>query len=50
VRIDGARMPLDMVVSQVVAARGRLWVSVSVTPGPFAPLATPAPVAAGDRR
>lgn len=43
VRVDGARMPLDVAVSQVVAARGRLWVSVSVTPGVFAPLATPAP-------
>ena len=39
VRIDGARLPLDVVVSQVVAARGRLWVSVHVTPGAF--VATP---------
>lgn len=46
VRVDGARMPLDVAVSQVVAARGRLWVSVSVTPGVFAPLATPAPAPA----
>ncbi len=42
-RLDGASMPLEAVVSQVVAARGRLWVSVTVTPGAFAPLdvATP---------
>ncbi|MBP7778294.1 MAG: hypothetical protein KA371_14315 [Acidobacteria bacterium] len=38
VRIAGARMPLEAAVSQVVAARGRLWVSVKVTPGAFAPL------------
>lgn len=38
VRLDGARMPLEVAVSQVVAARGRLWVSVRVTPGAFAPL------------
>lgn len=41
VRVDGARMPLEVAVSQVVAARGRLWVSVSVTPGAFAPLDPP---------
>ena len=41
VRVDGARMPLEVAVSQVVAARGRLWVSVSVTPGAFAPLEPP---------
>lgn len=35
VRIHGARLPLDVTVSQVVAARGRLWVSVHVTPGAF---------------
>lgn len=39
VRLDGARMPLEAVVSQVVAARGRLWVSVRVTPGAFVPAA-----------
>jgi hypothetical protein len=36
VRVDGARMPLEVAVSQVLAARGRLWVSVRVTPGAFA--------------
>lgn len=41
VRVDGARMPLEVAVSQVVAARGRLWVSVRVTPGAFAPLEAP---------
>ncbi len=38
VRVAGARMPLEVMVSQVVAARGNLWVSVRVTPGAFAPL------------
>lgn len=47
VRVAGARMPLEVAVSQVAAARGRLWVSVSVTPGAFAPLATPAPAGGG---
>ncbi|MEZ5420274.1 MAG: hypothetical protein R2708_23450 [Vicinamibacterales bacterium] len=28
-----SRLPLEVAVSQVVAARGRLWVSVRVTPG-----------------
>jgi len=36
VRIDGARMPLEVAVSQVLAARGRLLASVKVTPGAFA--------------
>jgi hypothetical protein len=35
VTIRAARMPLDVAVSQVVAVRGRLWVSLHVTPGPF---------------
>lgn len=39
VTLAGARMPLEVGVSQVVAARGRLWVSLHVTPGAFAPLA-----------
>ena len=33
VRIDGARLPLKVSVSQVVAARGTLWIAVSVEPG-----------------
>jgi hypothetical protein len=35
-RFPGASMPLEAAVSQVVAARGRLWVSVRVSPGAFA--------------
>lgn len=35
VRMAGARMPLEVAVSQVTAARGRLWISVRVTPGAF---------------
>jgi hypothetical protein len=33
VRIDGARMPLQVAVSQVVAGQGRLWISVHFQPG-----------------
>jgi hypothetical protein len=33
VRIDGARMPLEVAVSQVVAGQGRLWISLHVKPG-----------------
>lgn len=43
VRVGGARMPLEVAVSQVVAARGRLWVSVRVTPGDFVPVDAAAP-------
>ena len=32
-RIDGARLPLKVAVSQIVAARGTLWIAVSVEPG-----------------
>lgn len=35
VRMAGARLPLEVAVSQVTAARGRLWISVRVTPGAF---------------
>lgn len=38
VNLAGARMPLEVGVSQVLAARGRLWVSLHVAPGAFAPL------------
>lgn len=38
VTLRGARMPLEVGVSQVLAARGRLWVSLHVTPGAFQPL------------
>jgi len=33
VRIDGARMPLQVSVSQVIAGQGRLWISVHFQPG-----------------
>ena len=33
VRIDGARMPLQASVSQVLAGQGRLWVAVHFQPG-----------------
>lgn len=46
VRLAGARMPLEVAVSQVTAARGRLWIAVRVAPGAFVKTAD-AP-AAGD--
>ena len=48
VRIGGARLPLEIAVSQVSAARGRLWVSVSVRPGEFVKLAEAPAVADGN--
>jgi len=33
VRIDGARMPLQVAVSQVLAGQGRLWISLHFQPG-----------------
>jgi hypothetical protein len=33
VRVDGARMPLQAAVSQVVAGQGRLWIAVHFQPG-----------------
>lgn len=39
VRMAGARLPLEVAVSQVTAARGRLWISVRVTPGAFVKVA-----------
>jgi hypothetical protein len=33
VRIDGATMPLQVAVSQVVAGQGRLWIAVHFQPG-----------------
>ena len=35
VRIAGARMPIEVVVSQVLATQGNLWIAVKVTPGEF---------------
>ncbi|MGD9903542.1 MAG: hypothetical protein AB7U83_08730 [Vicinamibacterales bacterium] len=48
VRLGGARLPLEVAVSQVTAARGRLWIGVRVTPGAFVKTAE-AP-AVGDTR
>jgi hypothetical protein len=48
VRIDGARMPLQVAVSQVVAGQGTLWISVHLQPGDLVKTAD-AP-AAGDAR
>jgi len=36
VRIDGATMPLQVAVSQVLAGRGLLWISVHFQPGDLA--------------
>jgi len=33
VRIDGARMPLQVAVSQVLAGQGLLWIAVHFQPG-----------------
>ncbi len=33
VRIDGARMPLQVAVSQAVAGQGRLWIAIHFQPG-----------------
>jgi hypothetical protein len=33
VRLDGARMPLEVAVSRVIAAQGQLWIALSVRPG-----------------
>jgi hypothetical protein len=48
VRIDGARMPLQVAVSQVVAGQGTLWISVHLQPGDLVKTAD-AP-AAGDAK
>jgi hypothetical protein len=44
VRIDGARMPLQVAVSQVVAGQGRLWIAVHFQPGDLAKTADAPPV------
>jgi hypothetical protein len=44
VRIDGARMPLQVAVSQVVAGQGRLWIAVHVQPGDLVKTADAPPV------
>lgn len=42
VRVAGGSLPLDATVSQIVAARGHLWVSIRVTPGALTALPPPA--------
>ena len=45
VRIDGASMPLQVTVSQVVAGRGRLWIAVHLRPGDLVKTADAPPAA-----
>jgi hypothetical protein len=44
--MTGARMPLAVSVSQVTAARGRLWIAVHLEPGAIVKVADAPP--AGD--
>jgi len=44
VRIDGARMPLQVAVSQVVAGQGKLWIAVHFQPGDLVKTADAPPV------
>jgi hypothetical protein len=48
VRIDGARMPLQVAVSQVVAGQGRLWIAVHFQPGDLVKTADAPPVGDSD--
>jgi hypothetical protein len=48
VRIDGARMPLQVVVSQVVAGQGKLWIAVHFQPGDLVKTADAPPVGDAD--
>ena len=48
VRIDGARMPLQVAVSQVLAGQGRLWISVHFQPGDLVKTADAPPVGDAD--
>jgi hypothetical protein len=45
VRIDGARMPLQVAVSQVLAGQGKLWIAVHFQPGDLVKTADAPPVA-----
>jgi hypothetical protein len=45
VRIDGASMPLQVAVSQVVAGQGKLWIAVHMKPGDLVKTADAPPVA-----
>lgn len=44
VRIDGASMPLQVAVSQVVAGQGKLWIAVHIQPGDLVKTADAPPV------
>jgi hypothetical protein len=44
VRIDGASMPLQVAVSQVVAGQGKLWIAVHFQPGDLVKTADAPPV------
>jgi len=44
VRIDGARMPLQVAVSQVAAGQGKLWIAVHFQPGDLVKTADAPPV------
>jgi hypothetical protein len=48
VRIDGARMPLQVAVSQVVAGQGKLWIAVHFQPGDLVKTADAPPVGDAD--
>jgi len=44
VRIDGARMPLQVAVSEVLAGQGKLWISIHFQPGDLVKTADAPPV------
>ena len=47
-RVDGARMPLRVAVSQVLAGQGKLWISIHFQPGDLVKTADAPP--AGDTK
>jgi hypothetical protein len=49
VRIQGARMPLEVGVADVFTGRGNLWIAVRVVPGELTREAAPSPGAGGSR-
>ncbi len=51
VRLQGARMPLEVAVADVFAGSGRLWVAVRVVPGEVTKVgASASPTPRGDAR
>jgi hypothetical protein len=50
VRIQGARMPLEVAVADVLAGQGVLWVAVRVVPGELTKVGTGPPRASGASR